>query len=39
MNKHLTTSLALFTFAATAHAQTFPNKPLRLVVPFPAGGS
>ncbi|WP_235578343.1 hypothetical protein [Pseudorhodoferax sp. Leaf267] len=25
-------------FAAPVAAQTFPNKPLRLIVPFPAGG-
>jgi tripartite-type tricarboxylate transporter receptor subunit TctC len=31
-------SLALATLAASAQAQEFPSKPIRLVVPFPAGG-
>ena len=30
--------LAIF-FAAPASAQNFPTKPVRIVVPFPAGGS
>ena len=25
--------------AAPAHAQTFPNKTMRIIVPYPAGGS
>ena len=31
-------ALLLVLFAATARAQTFPTKPLRIIVPFPAGG-
>jgi tripartite-type tricarboxylate transporter receptor subunit TctC len=30
--------LAMLSFAAPAHAQEFPNKPLRWIVPFPPGG-
>ena len=36
--KHLVLGLALVT-GALASAQTFPSKPIRLVVPFPAGGA
>ena len=31
--------LIAFFFAATANAQTFPNKPVRIVIPFSPGGS
>ncbi len=31
--------LALLFAAAGIHAQTFPNRPIRLVTPFPAGGT
>ena len=34
----LTIAVAL-TFAASLHAQTFPSKPLRIIVPFAAGGA
>jgi tripartite-type tricarboxylate transporter receptor subunit TctC len=30
--------LALVGFAAPLHAQTYPSKPIRMIVPFPPGG-
>jgi tripartite-type tricarboxylate transporter receptor subunit TctC len=30
---------AVVTIAAPAHAQTFPSKTVRIIVPYPAGGS
>ncbi len=36
--KRFLTLVAVLLFAATAHAQ-FPNKPIRIVVPFPAGSA
>lgn len=43
--KHLSTQLCLFTLAAVAAfplqvaAQEYPNKPIRILVPFPPGGA
>ncbi|HVQ60844.1 MAG TPA: tripartite tricarboxylate transporter substrate binding protein [Burkholderiales bacterium] len=39
MNRGMRAALAaIFIFAAPAFAQTYPAKPVRMVVPFPAGG-
>ncbi len=35
----LSTSLAATAFGSEAFAQSFPNKPVRMIVPFPAGGA
>jgi tripartite-type tricarboxylate transporter receptor subunit TctC len=39
MNKTAVFALALCAFAATALAQSYPTKPIRMVVTFPPGGS
>lgn len=38
MKKRFFLALALLIHAAGSTAQTFPSKPLRIIVPFPAGG-
>ena len=39
MLKNLSVVLLLAFASGVAHSQTFPSKPLRIVVPFPAGGT
>jgi len=38
IRKLLTLCTLALAFAATAHADTYPSKPIRLIVPFPPGG-
>lgn len=38
LNRRSFVALAAFTAAVAAHAQAFPNRAIRVVVPFPAGG-
>lgn len=38
MLRKLSTLLALGLIAVSAHAQTYPAKPIRMVIPFPPGG-
>jgi tripartite-type tricarboxylate transporter receptor subunit TctC len=36
---HLLTALALFCVSAAASAQAYPNKPIRVIIPYTAGGA
>lgn len=36
--KYLALAIAAMTVSAAAHAQAYPTKPIRFIVPFPAGG-
>ncbi|MBO9513795.1 MAG: tripartite tricarboxylate transporter substrate binding protein [Variovorax sp.] len=38
IRKLLTLCTLALAFAATAHADTYPSKPIRMIVPFPPGG-
>lgn len=36
---HLAAAIAAYLFAAVATAQPYPNKPVRMIIPFPPGGT
>ena len=38
LNLSLCLAVAVLTFTLTGHAQPWPNKPIKLIIPFPAGG-
>ncbi|WP_342129230.1 tripartite tricarboxylate transporter substrate binding protein [Hydrogenophaga sp. OTU3427] len=38
LNRRALVALVAFAASAAAHAQAYPNRPIRVVVPFPAGG-
>ena len=39
MRRSLVLAVAIAAFAGIAHAQPYPNRPIKFVAPFPPGGS